>query len=141
MELKATMTYETGNDGFTLVEILVSTVILSLGAVVLMQALGRAAFAATSAANHRQACLFAQAKMAETELALRQGQELPETDSGSFESDHVRFGWSRSCRGEENDPHRKQVSLSVLWGEGGGHSEQRVETFLEEAHDPNESKK
>ncbi len=116
--------------GFTLVEILVSVAILSIGAVLVMQALGRAASAMVIAEHRNQATLFSVSKMTEIEMALLQGQEVEEHTGGSFQVDEQLYQWSFSSPLNKEDPQRKSVSLVVTWNDGGHMVEHHVETVL-----------
>ncbi len=126
--------------GFTLVEILVSVAILSIGAVLVMQALGRAASAMVIAEHRHQATLFSVSKMAEVEMSLLQGQELEEHTAGSFQIDEQLYQWSLSSPLNKEDPQRKSVSLVVTWNDGRQTSGHHVETVLRQRKAKNDSK-
>ncbi len=131
------MTSGTGNDpkGLTLVEILASVVILSFGAVVTMQALGRVASALSVAEYQGEAYLFAMAKMAEVELALRSGQPVEESSQGSFRLGEHLFRWSLSLSTEPINPQFKAVSLTVAWSDGRHAYERHLNTILQRPSD------
>ncbi len=120
---------ETGK-GFTFVEILVSISILSIGAVLVMQALGRAASAMVIAEHRKDALLFSSSKMAEIETTLLQGQQIEEHNDGSFQSGEQIYQWSLSSPLDEKDPQRKLVSLVVSWNDGLQAYEYPVTTVL-----------
>ena len=123
------MTSATGKArGFTLVEVLVSVAILSVGAVAVMQALGRSAAAMTVAEARAQAHQFAVNKMAEVELAARLGQEMEESTGGSFLQGTRQFRWSLSAPLPEEGPGMRPVSLTVEWELGGESHAYTVQT-------------
>ena len=114
------MTSATGKTrGFTLTEVLVSVVILSIGAVYVMQALGRSAAAIEVAEARAQAHQFAVTKMAELELAFRLGQKLEESNGGSFRQGTRQFRWGLSAPIPKEEPRMRPVSLTVEWDLGG----------------------
>lgn len=123
------MTSGTGKDGFTLVEILVSVAILSVGSVAVLQALGRSAAALAVAESRSQAHLFSMAKMAEVELAVRSGKRIEEATAGSFREGPRQFSWSLTAHPPpEEDPQMQSVSLIVHWDLGRRRYEYAVET-------------
>lgn len=142
------MTSPTGSRraGLTLVEILVSVAVLSVAAVFLLGALGRAYSATAQTQARQEAYRFALSKMGEVERALRSAEELEEESEGSFREGIRLFRWVLSVvhepapdSGEDGQPKpgpgpnrlpRRRVLLTVRWEEGRHVQEQRVETVL-----------
>ena len=128
------MTSATGSNikptGFTLVEVLVSVAILSVGSVAVMQALGQTA-AALSAAEHRlQAVELSSSKIAEAVLTLRQGRELEENNGGTVRSGDFSLVWGLQVVSEKERPRVKTLSLTVEWKDGLPLRQQQLETIL-----------
>ncbi len=110
------MTSGTGKArGFTLTEVLVSVAILSVGAVAVMQALGRSAAAVEVAEARSQAHQFAVTKMAEVDLAARLGQALEEANGGSFRVGSRQFRWTLAAPVSREEPAMRPVFLTVEW--------------------------
>ena len=126
------------DKGFTLIEILMSVAILSIGTVLVMQALARAAWGITAAEHRRQACLFSLSKMAEAELTLRTMKELEEHSGGSFQADQQAFVWNLSSMPETEGSPRRLISLAVTWEDGAHRYEHRVQTVLASSKRPDE---
>lgn len=82
------------NDGFTLVELLVSVVILSVGIVSVLHAFQSALFALGSARDHLWGGILIKEKIADidTEL-LSDPNSVPVSSSGSFEDAYDDFRW------------------------------------------------
>ena len=116
--------------GFTFVEILISVVILSVGAVLVMQALGRAASAMVIAEHRKQALLFSTSKMAEIDTNLLQGRQIEEHTGVSFQIDEQLYRWNLSSPLNKEEPERKSVSLVVTWNDGLQEYEHPVITVL-----------
>ena len=111
--------------GLTLVEVLVSIAILAASLAVILQGLSRAAYL-TSVAKHRlQAVSFAQAKLAELELAGAARAELK--PDGDFRIGRDLFTWHvASSPNDAGD----QVDLTVSWEQGQHPFNVHVTTLL-----------
>ncbi|OVE76582.1 hypothetical protein BVX97_00710 [bacterium E08(2017)] len=80
--------------GFTLVELLVSVVILSVGIVVILHAFERALFAVGSARDHIWSDLLASETISEMDLAVMTDDiEGMDSDDGDFEEPYDAFSW------------------------------------------------
>ena len=136
------MTSTTGSErGLTLVEVMVSVAILSVAAVLLMGAMGRAYSATAQIEARQEAYSFALSKMGEVELALRAGQGGAEHSGGSFQIEKRLFRWDLELLPVEEEPleaemekkkrlPRKQASLTVQWEDGSYTQRHRVETLV-----------
>jgi len=99
----------------TLIEVLITIMILSGGAVLVIQALGRGAQALARAKTQMVVYQFARAKMADVELGLRQGEEL--APRGRFQSNGEEYRWSVAAQPLE-EPELERVTLTVDWSLG-----------------------
>lgn len=126
--------------GLTLVELLMSVVILSVGAVFIMQALVKISSAHVIAENQAQASLLAMSKMAEVELAVQAGafSEDPE-QGGSVRVGAQAFTWSATAAPLADDPTRTRIYLTVSWRRGESAGERQLETILRLPPDPSVS--
>ncbi len=116
--------------GLTLIEVLISVVILSTGAVLVVQALARAAYAQAVVERQTAAYLFAMSKMAGLELAIDEGQELKDREAGSFRVENQLFQWETTAEPSRDDPELTTVALHVRWRYGPQTFEQRLETWM-----------
>lgn len=116
--------------GLTLVETLASVVILSVGTVYIMQALLRAAHAQAVASQQADASLLALSKLADVELAVREGRTPEEQKAGRVRLGPNTFDWELTTTPAITDPKLLTVALAVTWEEGGVSRARRVDTLL-----------
>ena len=116
--------------GLTLVEVLVSVVIIAIGTVVVMQALARVAQAQVVADDRVQASLVASAKMVEAELATVDGTPLSEHDGGHLRVNEQPFDWTLSAAASAEDPQVQAITLAVSWSRGQKTYRQEVSTLV-----------
>ncbi|MBI4342931.1 MAG: prepilin-type N-terminal cleavage/methylation domain-containing protein [Candidatus Omnitrophica bacterium] len=109
--------------GFTLVEVLLSIAILSAGAVLVMQALARGAFALNAAEARTTVYTFAAAKLADLEIGFGQGL-IPKT-SGEFKADGQPIRWRLETSPVAEEPELELVTLAVSWPQGRQRQEER----------------
>lgn len=124
------MMSKTGKRGLTLVEVLVSLVILSVGAVTILQAMVRISHAQALAAYQSTAYLFALSKLGDVEVAFREGKEVEERDTGTFRMGEHAFQWELVARPLVEEPLVSAVSLAVRWRAGARTFQRRFETQL-----------
>ena len=132
------MTSRIGNNnrGLTLIEVLVSVVILSAGAVVLTQSLANAAHAQAIAESRMQAYLLAASKLGELELTAARGELVPAQVEGTIRVAGDAFGWS-AIASAPNDDLVQTVRLRISWQQGPHAYAQQFETAVrlpENAH-------
>lgn len=111
----------------TLIEILVSVAILATALVFILQACARGAYVLTQSKYRLRAYAFASAKMADVELAFRQGV-VPKT-AGEFRVGPDQFHWRVETAPSTDDPQLEQVTLTVDWRQGRNAYESRVVTM------------
>ena len=118
--------------GMTLVEVLVGIAILSVGTLILMQALGRVSWTVLAGESRLHALLFSFSKMGETELEIQAAHELPEKEEGIFRVNDREFRFKRTTQIPPDRPELRHVGLEVTWEMGRGLMEHHVETLLEQ---------
>ncbi len=109
-----------GQGGFTLVEVLVALIVLSVAVVAALQLFGGGLRLARAAADHQDATLLASAKLSELTL-----ESLEEGTSEGTEGDYHwtrRVSFDRDLLPEEPDASKPEtvrlarVSVEVRWG-------------------------
>ncbi len=134
MAWKARMTSRSGSSrqrtGLTLIEVLVSVVILSTGSVLILQALAKVAEAQARLDDQANLYLFAISKMAEAELAVETGALPRDQESGSFRVESQTFDWALSVSPAVDDPQVYTIGLDVEVRNPSRPLSQRVETVL-----------
>ena len=103
--------------GLTLIEILLSIVILSSAVTIIMQAMARSVSALHLAQHTITAYAFANAKLADVELEL--AQQKDPSGSGSFREGRDLFRWSVDVVPWVDSPGVEHVSLTVMWTQRG----------------------
>ena len=111
----------------TLIEILVSVAILATALVFILQACVRGAYVLTQTQYRLSAYAFASAKMADLELAFRQGV-IPKV-SGEYRVGREQFRWHVNTAPSSEDPRFELVTLTVGWHQGRNAYESRVATL------------
>lgn len=124
------------SKGLTLVEVLISVALLAAGSVLVLQALAKGAHVLASARCRAAAHAFASAKLADIELAARQGA-LPAKTSGTFRQSGAEFDWAIQAAPTGDTPFLETVTLTVGWRQGPHRYEQRV-TTVKRAPEPAE---
>ncbi len=120
------MTLRTGSKrGLTLIEILVSVVILASAVVFIMQALARSTFTLALAKNRLAAYAFSSAKMAELETAYAQGA-VPKEGAGHFRVGRDEFDWRVDASASSEDPQLERVTPTVEWRQGSNAYESQM---------------
>ncbi len=118
------------SHGLTLIEVLVSVVILSCGAVAVMQGLARAAYAASVAEQQTAAHVFALSKMSELELAVRRQEPLKPQESGDVRVGEQTYRWEVTAKPISDDSNLQYVSLVVSWSVGLRNYAHEIVTWL-----------
>ena len=105
--------------GLTLIEVLISVILLAGGTVLVMQSFATGWEAIVRADERASAYLFALSKLADLELANQQGHDLADHAEGSFRSGAKPFSWHVTVHVDEKKAHPPQrVTLSVVWPRG-----------------------
>ena len=120
--------------GMTLVEVLLSVVILASATVLILQALARGAVGLAIAANRSRAYAFASTKLADVELSFAQG--LNPAPKGNFRMGDTPFHWELAMSQAIEDPELQVVTLTVDWNQGRGEYASQFSLFQNRARDP-----
>lgn len=115
------MTSPTGSNsraGLSLVEVLVAVVILAVGVVVVLPALGTISRAVAVADAHLQAYAIAVSKIAELEMARRLEPDPWERQSGVVWIGRDQVTWDAAPVPVAADPTLEQVTLTIGWRQG-----------------------
>ena len=126
-------TSPTGNSeqpGLTLIEVLVSVVILSFGAVAIMQGLARAAYAASMSEQQTAAHILALSKMSDLELMVRRSEPLKPQDSGDVRVGVQTYRWEILAQPVSEESNLQRVSLLVSWSVGARNYAHQIVTWL-----------
>jgi prepilin-type N-terminal cleavage/methylation domain-containing protein len=118
---------------FTLIEILVTLVILSTGIVVVLRAFESSVVALSESRDTLFGSMLAREKLVEIESSLAQGDSFPPDSNGWFEGAFEKYRWAVESRratatteGEDRKAARLQEVQVTIWRDG---SEQR-RTFV-----------
>ena len=105
-----------GERGFTLLEVMISLVIIATAFIVLLHSRNQSILMGDYARHMTEATLLSSQKMAEIEQ-----EDFPDTgeEEGEFGEEHPGYRW-RSEVVETPLETIREVRVSVLWGEGTG---------------------
>ena len=119
------------NSGLTLIEVLISVILLAGGAVLVMQSFATGWEAIVRADERSRAYLFALSKLADLELANQQGHDLADRTDGSFRAGSKPFAWHLDVPSDEKRLGAPQpVTLSVRWPRGQTSDEAQFSMLL-----------
>lgn len=115
-----------GERGFTLVEMIVATVILAVGIAGAVATFGAISRASGTAAEYDQAALLAERRLAEIETL----DETPtDQDSGDFGEDYPGYKWEQEVLSTEYDD-LIEVRVTVTWGNNEPRHHIDVSTYM-----------
>jgi general secretion pathway protein I len=113
--------------GFTLVEMIVATVLLAIGVVAALSAFSSATQATTAANQVQTASLLARRHLSETEL---QADSLTGGDQeGDFGDEFHGYHWRQSVEATDY-PNLFKVTVTVQWGAAAQPHERAITTYL-----------
>ena len=120
--------FMTGNNGFTLVEILVTLTVLSLALPALMYSFRNAAHGQASSENRTTAVYLLKFRMAEIELS---GYPDIGDEEGEF-GENSRFRWHSEVQDVVSDEIEKlrRVTVTVTWQEQGKERSISMSTYV-----------
>jgi prepilin-type N-terminal cleavage/methylation domain-containing protein len=102
------------NSGFTLIEMVVASVVLAIGVVGTVGAFNAATKASTVASEQQTATMLAQKQIAEGETQLQGNVTAGETD-GDFGPDYPGYHWKQSITATDYT-YAFQIAVTVTWG-------------------------
>lgn len=102
--------------GLTLIEVLLSVIVLATGVVLILQAFATSSRVLLRARNRLDAYTFASAKMGDLESAFQQ-RKTPKLH-GVFHNGTRKFTWHVTTTPTESDPALHEVALTVGWKQG-----------------------
>jgi prepilin-type N-terminal cleavage/methylation domain-containing protein len=105
--------------GFTLLEILTSVVILSVGSVFVLRALAQISHTQLLAENRNHAYIISMSKMAELEAEFVEQGDVKEVTSRSARVNGQRFRWQVTKAPYQEELGLHEVKLTVTWKQGG----------------------
>jgi type II secretion system protein I len=106
--------------GFTLIEVLVTLLLIGLVIPAIMHAITTAAVAGATARHRNDAAALASSQMTSLILAVSQGQ-TPAT-SGQFDQDGFQYAWQATINPWNQDTTSmgiQDIDLTLKWTEGG----------------------
>lgn len=124
-----------GKKGFTLVELMVSVVILGFGLSIVIQSYLSALAGLDTSRNMVESMFFAQKKIEEvTADAYKNNGSLPESDSGSVKLGQKLFNWKTEISGIEEPEYLSKdfvaAEVSVDWKERNVEKNTALAIFL-----------
>jgi len=119
--------YQTAKSGFTLIEMIVATLILALAIVGALSVISNSTRAVESGERLQTAALLAQNKL--TELELQTTNMTSGEQQGDFGEEYPTYRWRTMTDTTEFEKLFK-VTLIVSWGENTGGNEREFVTYL-----------
>ncbi|MDD5505344.1 MAG: prepilin-type N-terminal cleavage/methylation domain-containing protein [Candidatus Omnitrophica bacterium] len=117
--------------GFTLIEIMISIAILSLGLIFVLQGLTHCLSILRISQNNLEASLLAEDKMAELEIAIKQEPDkLSKDTSGESRSGNIEFKWEIRLSPDQEYEELNEVKAAVYWREGRRTGSSVFNTYL-----------
>ena len=117
--------------GLTLIEVLISVILLASGTVLVMQSFATGWEVVVRADDRSAAYLFAMSKLADVELANQLGHSLTDRVDGNFRAGAKPFTWHLDVTTDEKDAEAPRlVTLSVNWPRGRAKDEAQFSLLL-----------
>lgn len=116
------MMLKTGNKGFTLIEVMLATVILSLGSVLIQEGLLRSATLIGRCEHTLTVQRWMDQKIWKTKESILydpEGDGASESGSGTFLYEGKEFSWDLEADAQDSSNSLYLIKLSVSWNEGG----------------------
>lgn len=122
------MTSASTAKGFTLVEVVIATVVLSLGLIGALTAFSMASRVTATSRNDTIISLLARQKLAEVQLEHRNAL-TPGTTAGDFGEDYPDYRWQLTVE-EPDELHVVQIHLAIFAPQAGRERETRFSTAI-----------
>ncbi len=115
-----------GKSGFTLIEVMVSAVLLGIGITAALGALRHSVLATRRAEEYSLAAILAQSKLEEAKLLASQGLT---NDRGDFSPDYPDIQWEQEVI-EGPESNLDQVTIRIIWTSSGQEQTYELTTYL-----------
>ena len=118
-------------QGFTLIEVMLSVAILSLGFTLVLQGFSQSLNTLRISKNNLKASLLAEVKLAEMQINAREGQDvLLEDLNQKILLDNIEFVWAAKVTLDEEDENLNKTAATLSWVEGRRKGATSVVTYL-----------
>jgi len=118
-------------QGFTLIEVMLSVAILSLGFTLVLQGFSQSLNTLRISKNNLKASLLAEVKLAEMQINAREGQDvLLEDLNQKILLDNIEFVWAAKVTLDEEDENLNKTVATLSWQEGRRKGATSVVTYL-----------
>jgi prepilin-type N-terminal cleavage/methylation domain-containing protein len=120
------------HKGFTLIEIMISVSILSLGLILIMQGLAKCVNILRISQSNLAATLLAEDKMAEMEIAAKQdgAKAFLGDTSGEEKSGNLELNWQIRLTPDEGYENLNRILATVRWKDGRNNGSSVLSTYL-----------
>jgi prepilin-type N-terminal cleavage/methylation domain-containing protein len=122
--------------GFTLIEIMMSVAILSVGLIMVLQGFSYAFNILRISRDNLETSLLAQEKMAEMEIKVKQKKdEFFKDANGELQSNNIEFKWQIRLTPDREYEDLYEAITTVSWKEGRRDGASIFSTYLTIPHD------
>lgn len=123
--------YQSGSRGFTLIEVLVALVIVSLSVISIYSAFAGISDTLARIDNYNRSVLMTLEKFWELEEALLQPKEVYISDfSGELKDERRSFVWEFESNELEDYPSLKEITFTIQWQQGKRTGQLQAGTYL-----------
>ncbi len=118
-------------QGFTLIEVMLSVAILSLGFTLILQGFSQALNTLRISQNNLKTSLLAESKLAEMQINARESQDaLLGNLNEKILLDNIEFYWTAKVTLDEVDENLNKTVTTLSWGEGKRKGAISVATYI-----------
>ena len=114
-----------GKQGFLLLEVMVSVVVITVGLVYIIRSFSVSTRAISTSRNYMQAVHLMEAKLWD----LEENRRVETGEDEGYFADNRKFRWAIKAETEEESPLNK-INLVVSWKEGGKKQSLTATTYL-----------
>ena len=124
------------NRGFTLIEIMISIAILSVGLILILQGITHCISILRISQNNLETSLLAEEKMAGLEIAIKQDPgAFSKYTSGESQAGNIEFTWQIRLTPDGEYEYLQEALTTVNWKEGIRSGSSIFSTYLIIPHD------
>lgn len=134
------MTFARSKKVFTLVEVIISVAILSIGLAVILQGLANSLNALRISENNLETSFIFGNKMSELEMEREREGELNGWEREEFASGRIVFDWDVTFLPVEDIEEVNKMVAVLSWKEGRRRGEIKVPTYFRSSLDNNEER-